>query len=235
MSSDNPIDLNADVGEGFPWDRDLILGGITSANIACGAHAGGEREMNDACGWAAEAKVRIGAHPGFADRAGFGRIAQPLDPAQVTALILPQWRRLHAVAARHGLALHHIKAHGALYHQLDIDPDLAAAFADVVRSLHGPGVSAPVVFGPPDGTLRNACLAAGLTFWPEGFPDRAYGPDGRLLPRTDPGACLDDPAEIAAQAVRLARSGRFKTLCLHGDHPECPARLTQIQTLLAPP
>lgn len=227
-----PIDLNADVGEGCPWDRELILGGITSANIACGAHAGGDTEMNEACGWAAETGVRIGAHPGFVDRAGFGRAPQPLDPGEIPALILPQWQRLHAVAARHGLVLHHIKAHGALYHQLDADPNLAASFADFVRSLPGPGGAAPVVFGPPGGALQHACREAGVPFWAEGFPDRAYGPDGRLLPRAMPGACLEDPAEIVAQALRLARSGRYQTLCLHGDHPAAPARLAYLRTAL---
>lgn len=209
------IDLNADVGEGAPHDAALFAAGISSANVACGAHAGDPATMAAACALAARHGVALGAHPGHADRENFGRREVPLGLAELGILLAGQLRLLRRHADAAGIAIRHVKPHGALYHFLNREAEHALLFAGSLRAL-APGA---VLFGPPGGALREAAELAGLGFVAEGFIDRAYRPDGTLVPRGEPGAVLHDEAAAVAQALALARTGRFGTLCVHGDGP----------------
>lgn len=215
------IDLNADVGEGSPHDAALFAAGITSANIACGAHAGDEATMAALCVLCARHGVGAGAHPGHADRAGFGRREIPLSRHEARALLDTQFAAFARAAAGAGVTVAHVKPHGALYHQANRD----RALAEVVVAATREWFPAARLFGPPAGALRAAAEAAGTEFVAEGFVDRGYRADGGLVPRGEPGAVLHDPAEAAAQAVALARAGAVRTLCVHGDGPEAAALL----------
>ena len=210
------IDLNADVGEGGVADAALFAAGISSANVACGAHAGDPATMAAACALAARHGVALGAHPGHADRPGFGRRELPLERAEAETLLHAQFLLLTEAAERAGLAVRHVKPHGALYHQANRESWLAELLADTART-DFPGAA---VFGPPEGALRAAALAARVAFVPEGFIDRGYREDGTLIPRGEPGAVLHNESEVVAQVLALARSGRVKTLCVHGDGPD---------------
>jgi UPF0271 protein len=207
------IDLNADLGEGM--DDAAILPLLTSANVACAQHAGSPALMDRTVRLALENGVRIGAHPGYADRENFGRTNQSLPEDELKALVLYQLGALGAVARARGAKLVHVKAHGALYNQAAKDAQLARAFAEAVatydRSL--------VLVGLAGGAQLDAARAVGLRAAAEAFADRLYADDGTLVPRTQPGAVLHDPKDAAAQAVKLARSGRAQTICLHGDTP----------------
>jgi UPF0271 protein len=207
------IDLNADLGEGM--DDAAILPLLTSANVACAQHAGSPALMDRTVRLALENGVRIGAHPGYSDRENFGRTNQSLPEDELKALVLYQLGALGAVARARGAKLVHVKAHGALYNQAAKDAQLARAFAEAVatydRSL--------VLVGLAGGAQLDAARAVGLRAAAEAFADRLYADDGTLVPRTQPGAVLHDPKDAAAQAVKLARSGRAQTICLHGDTP----------------
>jgi UPF0271 protein len=215
------IDLNADLGEGGTQDNELI-DLVSSANIACGGHAGSEEIMRRSIAMANAAGVRIGAHPGYADCENFGRREMPISPSQVAALITSQVGKLAELAAG---KLHHVKPHGALYHQANRDPSLAAALVGAVR-----GISpALTLYAPPNGALELAARAAGLAFMREGFADRRYTTDGTLLPRTEPEAVISCPAEAVSQAYALCHRGDFDTLCVHGDSPHALAILRAIR------
>lgn len=214
MSMRLSIDLNCDVGEGcageegvFPW--------ITSANIACGLHAGDPATMRRAVERAAAAGVAVGAHPGFPDREGFGRRLLEVAPAEVGDLVAYQVGALWGICRVVGVSLRHVKLHGALYHLAARDAAAAEAVVRAVSRLDG----SLAVIAPPGSALAEAARGAGLAVAEEGFADRAYGPDGNLLPRTLPGAVIEDARAAAEQACRLARSGRVQTLCVHGDNP----------------
>lgn len=216
MSVQPVIDLNADVGEGGAWDAELFASGISSANIACGAHAGDAATMAAACALAARHGVAAGAHPGFEDRENFGRREVVIDAEGVSRLIARQLRALAVHAAGAGPRIRHVKPHGALYHVLDREPELARAFLVAVFA------EAPraAIFGPPAGALREAAERHGVEFVAEGFIDRGYRSDGTLVPRGEAGAVLHDEAAAVAQALALADSGRVRTLCVHGDGPD---------------
>lgn len=214
------IDLNADLGEGGAQDEALFAAGISSANVACGAHAGDAETMAAACALAARHGAALGAHPGFADREHFGRRERPLGLADLGLLLAKQIRALRRHADSAGLPIRHVKPHGALYHLLNREREHALLFAGSLRALT-PGAA---IFGPPEGALREAAEAAGLPFVAEGFVDRACRADGSLVPRGEPGAVLLEEAEVVARALALARGGRVRTLCVHGDGPEA-ARL----------
>lgn len=217
------IDLNADLGEGCGADS-ALLELVTSCSIACGGHAGDGETMARALADGAEAGVALGAHPSYPDREGFGR--RPLDMTgdELASSLRKQIEDIAAVADRLGLRLAHIKPHGALYHAADTAPQIAEELARLAQAV-GAGL-----YGPPGGALETAAGAAGVPFAAEGFADRGYGADGRLLPRGEPGATLG-PAEAAAQARALARGGEIatragppirtpaRTICLHGDDP----------------
>lgn len=207
------IDLNADAGEGCADDETLFACGITSANVACGGHAGDDATMSAACALAARHGVALGAHPGYEDRENFGRKEQPLELAELGRLLAGQLRALQTHATRAGVEVRHVKPHGALYHFLNREAEHALLFAASVKAL----APCAVVFGPPAGALRRACDVAGVGFVAEGFIDRGYRADGSLIPRGESGAVLHDEKVAVAQALALARSGRVQTLCVHGD------------------
>lgn len=220
------MDLNADLGEGSPHEAQ-VMPVVTSANVACGGHAGDEATMRASVRLAAAHGVRVGAHPGFPDREGFGRRALPCTPDEVTAFVTAQVRALQAVAAAEGVSVAHVKPHGALYNLAARDGAVAAA---VVRAVVACGV--PVVYGlAGESALLEAARAAGLEAVGEGFADRGYAPDGTLWPRGQAGDLLGADAAVA-QGVEIAVRGAVRavtgervavparTLCLHGDGPE---------------
>ena len=210
-SSKPPIDLNADLGEGCPWDH-ALLERVTSASVGCGAHAGDPSAIRSTLERARELSVRVGAHPGFADRAHFGRREIEMGAADVRDLILGQVDDLEAIAGPLGVSIRFVKPHGALYNQAQRDPAIASG---VVAACHRLGL--PLV-GLPGTLLAEMANASGVAYLREGFCDRRYRPDGTLAPRSEPGAMLSDPAEIAAQVVRLRDQG-LDMLCVHGDDP----------------
>jgi UPF0271 protein len=215
------IDLNADVGESFGrWqlgDDPALLPHLTSANVACGFHAGDPLTLVRTCELAVRHGVVIGAQVGYRDLAGFGRRYVDVPPAELEADVLYQLGALDGIARAAGGRVAYLKPHGALYHAVSTDPGQAEAV-----------VAAVVAFGglPVLGLAGSAFLAAvrgaGLVAVGEGFADRAYRPDGGLVPRSVPGAVLTDPAEVAAQAVRIASSSDVRSLCVHGDSPGAP-------------
>jgi UPF0271 protein len=207
------IDLNADLGEGM--DDAAILPYLTSANVACGQHAGSPALMDRTVRLALERGVRIGAHPGYADRENFGRVSMDLPGDELKALVLYQIGALDGIARARGAHLVHVKAHGALYNQAAKDAPLARTIAEAVRAYD----RSLILVGLAGSLQLEAAKAAGLTAAGEAFADRLYAGDGSLVPRSQPGAVLHDPAAAAAQAVRLARRGRAQTICLHGDTP----------------
>lgn len=200
------MNLNADIGEGAGEDE-AILGCVDSANVACGVHAGSASIAIATARRCRALGVEVGAHPGYDDRAGFGRIERSMSAGEIEALIAFQVAALAAVAP-----IAYIKPHGALYHRCQRDPAVADALVRVARS-HQMGV-----VGQPDFAIVAAASRAGVPAYREGFADRLMLPDGSLAPRTQSGAVLD-PNTAAEQAVRLARSGRFDTICIHGDTP----------------
>jgi UPF0271 protein len=222
------IDLNCDLGEGVADDT-AVMPFITSANVACGAHAGDASTMEFTVAAAVAAGVAIGAHPSFVDRAGFGRHTQPLSPNQIFDLVVTQVSALAGLVRGHGARLAHVKPHGALYHVAAADPVAAQAIARAVHAVR----SDLIVVGAPDSALAVAAAAHGLRFAGELFADRGYGDDGRLIPRGQSGALLSlSPEQSAARAVAMitqrsvtsvtgrevAQSGA--TVCLHGDEPD---------------
>ncbi len=231
MTGSLVIDLNADLGEGAPGEEALFAAGITSANIACGGHAGDVVTMRAACRRARSRGVAVGAHPGYADRANFGRRAVALTLDGLRDLFVGQLAALGAAATSEGVTVAHVKPHGALYHYLNTDAAAARVCAEAAGSAGGG--DGPALVGPPDGALRDAARAAGLRFVAEGFIDRGYRPDGRLVPRGEPGALIEDEEVAVAQALRLARSGLVRTLCVHGDGPEAARLLDAVRAALA--
>jgi len=226
-----PIDLNADVGEHEdPAAAQLeaaLFTTVTSVNIACGFHAGGPDLMRRTLALARETGVAAGAHPGFADRAGFGRATQALAPRAIENLVAYQVGALAALARAEGLALSHVKPHGAMYNQAARDEMVARAIVSAVRAVD----PALRVYALAGSHLARAAETAGLRAVAEGFIDRGYRDDGSLVPRDEPGALVTDPAQAARRAVLLARDGvvvsvdgvrlalRVGTLCVHGDTP----------------
>ena len=223
------IDLNSDLGESFGrWtlgsDAELMKA-ITSANVACGYHAGDPGVMRQTVRLARDAGVAAGAHPGLPDLAGFGRRNMAVTAGEVEDMVLYQVGALAAIAAAEGVRLQHVKPHGALYNMAVKDRALADAIARAIRSLD----ATLVLFALPGTELEKAGLAAGLRVAREGFADRAYDVDGSLTPRTRPGAVIHTPEEVIGRAVRMARDGvvratngsdipmRVDTICTHGD------------------
>jgi UPF0271 protein len=213
------IDLNSDLGESFgAWrlgDDAAMFEVVSSANVACGFHAGDALTMRASADLAARHGVALGAHPGYRDLAGFGRRELAASPDEIAAELLVQLGALEGVARAVGLRVRYVKAHGALYHRLGADPAAADAFAGAVAAFD----AALPLLGLAGSALESAAGGAGLRFAREGFADRGVGADGRLIPRGEPGAVLTEPAAVAARAVELARSGEVDSICLHGDTP----------------
>lgn len=223
------IDLNSDLGEGYgPWtmgDDAALLGVVTSANIACGGHAGDPETMFRTLSEARRRGVCVGAHPGYADRTGFGRRVIPMAAAEIGRMVAAQVGALAGVAALAGAELRYVKPHGALANLAAEDRVVAGAIAAAVAAL--PGRLAILAISGTD--LENAARAAGLPVFSEIFADRAYLPDGRLVPRSRPGAVLHDATEAADRLIGFLQSGRMPVLggdpiplaadsiCVHGD------------------
>ncbi len=206
------IDLNADLGEGGSEDE-ALLGLVSSANVACGGHAGDEQTMRRAIELTLAAGVALGAHPSYEDREHFGRRALVLPLNQVTDLVRRQVGELAGLAEELGARLNHVKPHGSLYNQADRDGPLAAAVVDGIVSI-SPEL---ILYAPPEGKLAAAARAAGLTVCAEGFADRRYLEDGSLMPRAEPGAVISNVEEAVAQALAIISNRNVDTLCVHGD------------------
>jgi UPF0271 protein len=225
------VDLNADVGESFgPWtlgDDAGLIPLVTSVNVACGFHAGDPGVMRATVALARVHGVAVGAHPGFADLAGFGRRELPVTPREVEELVAYQIGALAAIAAIEGVALQHVKPHGALYTMAARDRLLAGAIARAIAAVD----RSLILVGLHGSQLVGAAERAGLPAVSEVFADREYRPDGSLLPRGEPGALIHDPEAVAARAVAMVRQGvvqavdgtpvpvRAETICVHGDTP----------------
>jgi len=219
------IDLNADVGEGM--DDAALLPFVTSANVACGLHAGDPSVMDGTVALALSRGVRVGAHPGYPDRENFGRRAVEMAFDAIENLVLFQVAALDGFVRSRGGTLTHVKPHGALYHGGAEFPDVARAIAEGVRRFR----TSLVLVGAAGSMLIEAGRDAGLPVAEEAFADRRYMPDGSLVSRGQPGAVITDPEESAEQALRLARDRsvvaadgstieiRADTICLHGDTP----------------
>ncbi len=227
MDDSLSIDLNCDMGESFGryalGADSQVLEWVTSANIACGLHAGDPLVMQQTVSLAARRGAAIGAHPGYPDLQGFGRRVMDLTAEEVEAFVLYQVGALAAFTRAAGAELVHVKPHGALYNQAARDAALAAAIArGVARFSRG-----LILVGLAGSRLPEAGLEAGLQVASEGFPDRAYNPDGSLRSRREAGAVLESVEAVCAQALRLVREGpgagiRVETLCIHGDGPHAP-------------
>jgi 5-oxoprolinase (ATP-hydrolysing) subunit A len=235
------IDLNADVGEGQgQWrmgDDAALLSLVTSANVACGAHAGDPLVMDRTVVLARDLGVAVGAHPGYPDRDGFGRrdLAMSLD--ELRATVLAQVGALAAICMGRGVELRHVKLHGALYTRAAVDHRLAECVVGAVRTFS----SQLTIVALAGSALLDVGRAAGLAVAAEAFADRAYAADGTLRSRSLPGALLGEPADVATQAVSIARDGRVRaddgswlaiaadTLCLHGDTPGAVANARAVR------
>ncbi|MER6716031.1 5-oxoprolinase subunit PxpA [Streptomyces sp. NPDC000877] len=225
------IDLNADLGEGFGrWrltDDEQLLSVVTSANVACGFHAGDAVTMRRVCALAAERGVRIGAQVSYRDLAGFGRRAMDVPPAELAAEVAYQIGALEVFARAAGARVAYVKPHGALYNRVVHDEEQAAAVVDGVLLADG---RLPVL-GLPGSRLLELAAKAGLPVVTEAFADRAYTDAGTLVPRSQEGAVVTDPEAVVERSLGLARSGevvsrsgtrievRARSLCLHGDTP----------------
>ena len=222
------------MGESFgPWKMGAdaeVMPNITSANVACGAHAGDPGVMRRTIRAAKQHGVAVGAHPGFADLQGFGRREMQADPAEVEDSLIAQIGALAAMARAEAAPLRHVKAHGALYNMAARDRKLADAVARAIKAFD----ASLVLFGLPKSPLIEAGIAAGLRVAAEGFADRSYEPDGSLTPRSRPGAVIHDAAVVVDRAVRMVRDGvvltsegreiplKVDTICVHGDTPGAP-------------
>lgn len=225
------IDLNSDIGESFGvWtlgDDAHVLDYVTSANVACGFHAGDPHVMLQTVHAAREHGVAVGAHPGYPDLVGFGRRSMTCSPEEVYAFCLYQIGALAAICRSEGIALSHVKAHGALYNQSCTDVQLAMAIA---RATHdaAPGL---ILLGMAGTEHESAAAEVGVQFAAEAFADRAYLPDGSLVPRSRTGSVLHDPEAIAARVIQMVSDGtveadggltiplRADSICVHGDNP----------------
>lgn len=214
-----PIALNIDLGE-LDDEPEGLYAAATTVNIACGGHAGDDRSMERAIrlalrrGHDDREGCRIAAHPSYVDREGFGRRARFGDLAALPRAIEEQVRRLVEIASACGARVVGVKPHGALYHDASVDPALASAVLGAARGA-APGLED--VTGPEGSELALAASRSGLRFLREAFADRRYLPDGRLAPRSEPGALLEDPEACAAQALALVARGDVDSVCVHGD------------------
>lgn len=225
------VDINCDMGESFGRyrlgnDRELLKL-ISSANVACGYHAGDPSVMRRTVRWAAAENVAVGAHPGFPDLVGFGRRNMQIDAAQLRDLVLYQVGALESIARSEGVRLQHVKPHGAMYNMAVDDIGIAGPIAAAVASC-SPEL---ILFGMAGSALERAAKQHSLRFAREAFADRTYQADGRLTPRSVAGAVVEDPDIAADRAVEMVLHGRVRTadgsplavpcdtICLHGDNP----------------
>jgi 5-oxoprolinase (ATP-hydrolysing) subunit A len=225
------MDINADLGESFGrWtlgDDERLVPHLTSANLACGFHAGDFRVMEATVALCRRAGVAVGAQPGYPDLLGFGRRPMPFEPDEVESLVRYQIGALEAFCREHGIEMQHVKPHGALYNQAASDSALAAAIARAIGRFSRDLLFFGLASSEP---MAAAAADAGLRFVPEAFADRAYRPDGTLQPRSEAGSLLTDAGAAAAQAVEIAAGSvmaadgtrvalQAETICCHGDTP----------------
>ncbi|WP_100010365.1 LamB/YcsF family protein [Lentibacillus sediminis] len=238
------IDLNSDMGESFGaytfGADESLMEYITSANIACGAHAGDPNVMDKTVRMAKEKDVAIGAHPGFPDVAGFGRRMIAFSPEEIYRMTIQQIGGLQAFCQVHGVAMQHVKPHGALYNLASRDAEVARAIASAVCGLD----RSLILFGLAGSKLVDAGREAGLRVASEVFADRTYQPDGSLTPRTEANAMIES-AEAAVQQVRqMVEDGKIKavsgelvemeadTVCVHGDGPHAVTFVRQLREMM---
>jgi 5-oxoprolinase (ATP-hydrolysing) subunit A len=235
------IDLNSDVGESFGrWrlgDDEAVLGLVTSANVACGFHAGDPRTLRVTCETAAANGVAVGAQVGYRDLAGFGRRFIDVDPLELTDDVIYQIGALDAMARVAGTSVTYVKPHGALYNTAVHHERQAQAVVEALlaydRSL--------AVLGLPGSQLLARAKEAGLRSVREAFADRGYTPEGTLVPRSEPGALLDDPDEVGRRVVRMVTEGQVvavdgtvvaieaESVCVHGDSPGAVAMAESVR------
>lgn len=221
------IDLNCDLGEGMDND-DAIMPYITSANIACGFHAGDEQIMRETVRLAKRFGVNVGAHPSWNDRGNFGRKEMDASPAEAEKLVIEQIKILALIAKEEGAELTHVKPHGALYNQSARDGQLANAIARAVKT----SSVDLILVGLANSRSLEAGWELGIRVAAEGFPDRGYNSDGSLMSRSLPGALIESPEEVAKHAIELVKTGKMDTLCLHGDHPNAAANAKMLRDVL---
>jgi UPF0271 protein len=205
--------MNLDAGE-HDDEPEELWALFDVLNIACGGHAGNAASMDRVVRWCVASGRTIGAHPSYPDRPGFGRRTMAIEPEALAQAVAEQCAALAAIAREHGRTVAYVKPHGALYHDVARSDVLAGAVVGASAQALGDEV---VVVGPQAGALRDAATARGLRYASEGFADRRMRDDGSLVPRTEPGALITDPAAAAAQARLLAV--RFDTICCHADTP----------------
>jgi 5-oxoprolinase (ATP-hydrolysing) subunit A len=233
------IDINADIGE-CGGNDDILLPLASSVNIACGGHAGDEDTIRRTILAAMSAGITIGAHPGYDDRANFGRRPLTLDPDTLRESIVTQLIRFQHIAQEYGATTHHVKPHGALYNQANKDPELADLFIQCMKEI----LPTCALYCPPVGALSSAAVSSGVRIVAEGFADRRYQEDGSLAPRDISGSIITDVAEATSQALQIVLQGTvstrssqtvalpIQTLCVHGDSPHAIAVLQAIRTAL---
>ncbi len=208
------VDLNADLGEGFPFDAEL-LEIVTSASVACGGHTGDAISMRATLRLARARNVAVGAHPSFPDREHFGRRALTRTPAQVYSDVTSQVRALAEIAHDEGMALSHVKAHGALYNISARDANLADAIAHAVHDVD----ARLSIYALAGSAMVLSARSLGVRVVEEIFADRRYLPDGSLVPRTSPNALIETQAESVSQTLEMIGRGIGSTICVHGDTP----------------
>lgn len=239
------MDLNSDVGESFGhWtlgDDTAMFASVSSANVACGFHAGDPTVIRRTCREAVTAGVTIGAHVGYRDLAGFGRRFMDIDPAELADDVVYQIGALQALAAAEGGRVRYVKPHGGLYNAIVSHTAQARAVVDAVKSVD-PNLP---ILGLPGSEVLRLAEAAGLRGVSEAFADRAYNPDGTLVSRKLPGAVLEDPAQVAEHVLRMATESAIRTvdgsilkinaesICVHGDSPGAVAMASAVRTALS--
>jgi UPF0271 protein len=238
------IDLNADLGEGFGQSRRLedeaLLDLVSSANIACGFHAGDAATMRDTVRAAAARGVAIGAHPSYPDIPGFGRRELDLAPTEIRFHVAYQIRALHDVCAAESAKLSYVKPHGALYNRAAKDRAAADAVVDAILDMEAP----LVLLGLAGSAMARAAEKRGVAFAAEAFADRAYRHDGSLVPRGEPGAVIHDVRAAVDRAIALVKSNTItaqdgatlsvtaQSLCVHGDNPDAAPMLRELRARL---
>lgn len=218
------IDLNCDLGEGFPFDEQLMEM-ISSCNIACGGHYGDEGSIRKAVCLARQNGVRVGAHPSFPDQKNFGRALMQMDNSELLISLKEQLKIIYAICVEEGVELNYVKPHGALYNLAAISEEVALVIVEAVKSM---GDFA--LMGLPGSELEKICSMKNVPFIPESFADRRYDNDAKLLSRKEPNAVMHNPHEVVEQVLNMVVSGRVKTaggswkslspqsICVHGDN-----------------
>ncbi len=219
------VDLNADLGEGCGSDE-ILMRLVTSANIACGAHAGGSQHITEALCQAKLLDLRVGAHPGYFDRENFGRLQKVITPEELNHTILYQLGALQSLAIHFGVEVSYIKAHGAMYHQTAHDPALGGIIIGAAQTF---GLA---IMSLPGSALELMAKTEGVLFIREGFADRRYRPDGTLISRTEANAMIHDPEEAARQVRWLIDEVKVDSICVHGDEPEAVEFTKKLRKLL---